>query len=495
MVLRLGLITAAMAVITALVMLSGTNSWAVHLYYLPVIYAGFAFGDYGAFFAAVAAGFLAGPWAPASRELVEEDWVVQHQGMADMLVRGGLFLVLGFFASRVSAALHRRAVESHTLYEVANTVASSLRLREVLGLITRSALDVLDARACNIRLLDEETGELLPGGSAGLSGDYWSKGPVLVAESRLDQRVLAGEPVAILDAQTDPLFQYPEEAQAEGLTSVLSLPLQSKGRALGVIRVYAHRRREFRRREVQLLRAFADAAALAIENAQLYEDIRRNYFETVRALTIAIEARDTATYSHSERVTELADRLADQLDVPAEQREMLRFGCILHDIGRIGIDERPETADDAASERLAFYRMHPLIGRSILQPVSFLHEIMPIVLHHHERWDGSGFPEGLAGEDIEYLARVVAVVDKYERLVNPTETTQPLSSREAMREILKGSGTQFDPQVVAAFARALGFSDGADGDDDGGEPDPGTGDETGSEPDDQPTPNDPPVAE
>ncbi len=453
--LRVGMIAVAMAATTMLVYVSGTNSVAVHFYYLPILYAGFTFGDLGALAATLVAALLCGPWVPASIEIVGEDTIRHQQQTADILVRGGVFLVMGFFASRVSSALHRRAMESGTLYEVSSTVAKSLRLNEVLGLITESAVSVIDARACSIRLLDADSGELRPGGSSGLSGAYWSKGKVTVQDSLLDQRVLAGEAVMIRNAQTDPLFQYPDAAHAEGLTSVLSLPLASKGNTLGVIRIYARRQRDFAKREVRLLRAFADAAAVAIENAQLYEDVRQNYFETVRALTIAIEARDSATYSHSERVTEIADQLAVEMGVGEHDREMLRFGCILHDIGRIGIDERPAVMGGATQEEMAFYQMHPLIGRSILQPVRFLEEIMPIVVHHHERWDGSGFPEGLVEEQTEFLPRLVGVVDTYERLVNPQETVSPMSPRDAMREILRGSGKTFDPEIVAAFARVM----------------------------------------
>jgi putative nucleotidyltransferase with HDIG domain len=266
---------------------------------------------------------------------------------------------------------------------------------------------------------------------------------------------LSGEVVAILNAQTDPLFQYPEAAREEGLTSVLSLPLRSKEATLGVIRTYARRQRQFRRHEIELLTAFAHQAAVAIENAELYEDIRRNYYETVRALTIAIEARDSATYSHSERVTELTEQLASELGIAEQERELLRFGAILHDIGKIGVAEQMLDARDGPIEEQMFYQMHPLIGRSILQPVGFLEPVMPVVVHHHERWDGSGFPEGLKGKEIPYSARLVAVVDAYERAVHPTESPSPVTPREALDQVLAGAGTAFDPEIVAAFARMM----------------------------------------
>ncbi|MFW6156622.1 MAG: HD-GYP domain-containing protein, partial [Armatimonadota bacterium] len=98
---------------------------------------------------------------------------------------------------------------------------------------------------------------------------------------------------------------------------------------------------------------------------------------------------------------------------------------------------------------------HPLIGRSILKPVSFADEFLPIVIYHHERWDGRGFPEGLEGEEIPYMARLVAVVDSYERAVNPTESPMPISHEEALKSTLRGSGTAYDPEIVAAFAQMM----------------------------------------
>jgi putative nucleotidyltransferase with HDIG domain len=259
--------------------------------------------------------------------------------------------------------------------------------------------------------------------------------------------------------RTDQNFQYPEAAEAEGLRSVLSVPLRSRDEALGVLRIYARGKRRFQPREVELLTAFAHQAAVAIENAELYEDIRRNYYETLRALTTAIEARDPTTYNHSERVTQLADRLAAHIGMGAEERELLRFGCILHDIGKIGIEESALEARDPGDREQVFYRMHPLIGRSILAPVGFLAEALPTVVHHHENWDGSGFPEGLRGEAIPLHARLCAIVDAYERLRNPQASMlNALSMIEALEEITVGAGKQFDPKLVAHFHKLMSTS-------------------------------------
>jgi len=430
-----------------------TTEIARQLYYLPIIYAGLNFSTYGAVIVSLFSAYLS---ATRGAQIdFEYGGYLTPEDFAPLLQLAMFFLV-GYFASAVSAAIRRRAVEARMLYEVARSITSSLRLRQVLDLIANSAQQVMGARACGIRLLDAATGELRPVVMRGLSEEYLSKGSVSRESSPLDRRVLAGEPVQVRDVRHDPNFQYPEAADAEGLRSVLSVPLRSKDEPLGVIRVYARGKRHFRGREVDLLMAFAHQAAVAIENAELYEDIRRNYYETVRALTTAIEARDPTTYNHSERVTELADRLATFLQLSPEDRETLRFGCILHDVGKIGVEESALEARDPGDREQVFYRMHPLIGRSILQPIGFLDDALPIVVHHHENWDGSGFPEGLGGEDIPYAARLCAVVDSYERMRSAQRPgQQPLSLAEAVEEITAGAGTTFDPKLVASFRKMM----------------------------------------
>ncbi len=445
------IIVISLALITVVVYVSGgARGVAVNLYYLPIIWAGAVFGDLGAVFTVLIAALLAGPFMPA--DVMAETPEQRDQTLPTIILRLLFFFVIGVGSSRVSHALRRRAYEFEKLYSVAQTISSSLRLAEVLKLITQSAVEVMNVMACSIRLLDEKSQELQIAAVIGLSDDYVNKGPVEVARSPLDQKALEGESVAVLDAQRESSgFQYPQEAGREGLRSVLTVPLRSKDAVLGVIRVYARSRRRFNRGEIALLEAFANQASVAIENASLYEDIRRNYFETVRALTIAIEARDPLTYGHSERITQLAARFAERLGLSAAEIEKLSFATILHDIGKIGVSEAQlEGCAEGREDRL-FYEMHPYIGRTILQPVSFLGDIIPVVLYHHERWDGKGFPEGLSREEIPYMARLVSVVDAYDHLVNEAYGRPRLSVDEAFEEITAGAGTRFDPTLVAAF--------------------------------------------
>jgi len=326
----------ALVAITVLVKLSGTDSVAVHLFYLPIIYAAFVFGDYGAILVALMAAMACGVWMPAHYAL---DAQPVPQTLADIVVRAAIFYVVAIVCSRSFTELRRRISEQRTLYKVAASIASTLRIREVLKLIANHALEVMNAKGCGIRLLDPETDELRLAATAGLSDDYWGKGPVSSADSTVDQAVLRGEVEEVYDAPRDPRIRYKEAARRAGVASLLTVPLHSKDRIIGRIRIYTKRPRRFRPREIELLNAFADQASVAIENAQLYEDIRRNYYETVRALTRAIEAKDLATFSHSERVTQLVEEMAKEAGISPDQRELLRFGSILHDVGKIGVAE------------------------------------------------------------------------------------------------------------------------------------------------------------
>lgn len=436
----------------------GTENPAVQFFYIPIICAGFFLGDLAAILVAVSAAFACGPFMAAD---YGTDPPIEQTPYA-IILRTLFFYLIGLASAWASHAIRRRAAEFQTLYEVAQSITSSVRLEHVLGIIVNSSLKVIDAKGAIIRLLNPEETELRMAAVAGLSQQYLEKGPVLVARSELDRRVLNGEHATVSNVQRDPAWQYPDAAAEEGLSSVLTVPLKTATGVKGVIRVYAHVQRTFGRAEVELLTAFANQAAIAIENAELFEDIRRGYYETVRALARAIEAKDPTTLGHSERVTELVTPLAKAMGQSQDDIELIRFATLLHDIGKIGVAEAIlEEGRELSLTDEMFVRMHTLIGKSILEPVEFLSPVLDVVLYHHEHWDGSGYPEGLSGTDIPEVARVVAVANAFDTLVSPTDGSAPLTEYEALREIMSGAGSLWDPKVVAEFVKLNGQAMGA----------------------------------
>jgi GAF domain-containing protein len=163
------------------------------------------------------------------------------------------------------------------LYQVALTITSSLELEEVLQSVVRSITEAMQVKACALRLLDPKTDQLQLSAVYGLSSGYLAKGPVEVKFSQIDSEALGGAPIAIQDVRVDPRFQYQEAAKREGIVSVLCVPLEVHGKAIGVMRVYTSEPRTFHKNDVHFLSVLASLAALAIENANLYDSLKRSY--------------------------------------------------------------------------------------------------------------------------------------------------------------------------------------------------------------------------
>jgi GAF domain-containing protein len=170
------------------------------------------------------------------------------------------------------------------LYQAALTISSSLELDQVLQSVVTSITEAMQVKACALRLFDPDTGQLRLSAVYGLSGGYLAKGPVDVVHSAIDSEVLRGAPVFIPDARTDPRFQYQEAAKEEGIVSVLCVPLEVHGEAIGVMRVYTNEVTTFDEDDIQFLSVLASLAALAIDNARLYESIRSSYNGVMNAL-------------------------------------------------------------------------------------------------------------------------------------------------------------------------------------------------------------------
>ncbi|MFA5090163.1 MAG: HD domain-containing phosphohydrolase [Candidatus Omnitrophota bacterium] len=190
---------------------------------------------------------------------------------------------------------------------------------------------------------------------------------------------------------------------------------------------------------------------------RLYEDLRETYMRTMKALAQAIDARDHYTHSHSENVAKYAMAIVDELRLSNSEKELIRDACELHDLGKIGVEDailsKPTGLTEAEWKKM---KLHPFTGAQILEPLTFLNGAIALVKQHHEHYDGSGYPEGLKGEDILLGARIINVADAYDAMHSPRSYRQvPLTKQEAIVELKKNSGTQFDPKIVEAFLKAL----------------------------------------
>jgi putative nucleotidyltransferase with HDIG domain len=182
---------------------------------------------------------------------------------------------------------------------------------------------------------------------------------------------------------------------------------------------------------------------------KLYVDMRKNYYDTVKALINAIEAKDPYTSGHANRVGEYSVAIAQEINLTAKQIEIIKNAALLHDIGKIGIDDRILNKQERLSElELEVIKNHPSIGYDIIKDIGFLKDVMNIVKHHHEKWDGSGYPMGLKGSEIPIETTILTISDSYDAMTTDRPYRKALSSEEAIKELLKYSGTQFNPEII-----------------------------------------------
>lgn len=241
------------------------------------------------------------------------------------------------------------------------------------------------------------------------------------------------------------------------LRNTLAMPLKTPDKLLGIIQVANKLNQgKYSSEDIDLLNILSSQLAFVIQNADLFSNLQKAYIDTLSALTGAIDAKDSYTRGHSERVTELSIKLAEECNVPSSEIENIKLGGLLHDIGKIGIPEavlnKPGRLND---EEFNIIKSHPDLGLHILGKVEFLEHIVPIIRHHHERYDGKGYPGGLKGENIPLLARIVSVVDTFDAMTTNRPYRKALTIEESLVEIDRCSGSQFDPDIAAKFIKMV----------------------------------------
>lgn len=264
-------------------------------------------------------------------------------------------------------------------------------------------------------------------------------------------------PIYVPDLKKDSRFeQISNKDLGLEIHSVLAVPLQSRDKLLGVLEAVNPSLKRFVADEaLELFTFFANQAASAISNAKLFADFKQLFLSTVRSLSQALEAKDEYTSGHAQRVSLFAIVIAKEMGLNPIDVESVELSALLHDIGKIGVPEgiltKPAKITDEEYEEI---KKHPIHGFKILEPLEHLGKVLPGIKHHHERWDGEGYPDRLKGEDIPLSARIVCVVDAFDAMTSTRPYRKALPDEEALRRLKKDSGTQFDPQVTEALFRA-----------------------------------------
>ena len=237
-----------------------------------------------------------------------------------------------------------------------------------------------------------------------------------------------------------------------GVKCELAIPLMVGTKTLGVIDFESRTEYCFNRQTLDLLDDVAHRISVALENAMLYERLEKNYAATVRALVLAVEAKDAYTRGHSERVTRLAVSLAESLKLSEPTVRRLYWAGLLHDIGKIGVSEKvlnkPKTLNDFEFEEI---KRHPIEGARMLEEIEQMKEIIPIIRHHHENYDGTGYPDKLKSSEIPIEARILAVCDMYDAFTSARPYRRPFARVKALDRLKSFKGTRLDPKIVETF--------------------------------------------
>ena len=328
---------------------------------------------------------------------------------------------------------------------------------EVPELIVDMIAEVMGAKTASLMLLNEESEELYVGAAMGLDETTMKNARVRVGESISGWVAKTGKPLLIRDIEDDSNFGRPNRSNYES-RSLVSVPLRSHGRVIGVLNVTNKiSLMPFGENDAEVLEILADRAAYILEKLQDYRAVRGEFGSIVKSLQCLIDSRRFAFTKRGEETARLVVRLGRSMGLPEEDLRLLRYVSRIYDVGMVRVgDELLKKRGELRPAEFENIKRHPEAGVDILEPIEFLGKVKDAILHHHERFDGKGYPGGVAGQQIPLAARILAVVDAYESMVAERPYRKAMTREEAIEELMGCSGTQFDPQVVEHFIEIIG---------------------------------------
>ncbi|MEW6258911.1 MAG: HD domain-containing phosphohydrolase [Thermodesulfobacteriota bacterium] len=344
-------------------------------------------------------------------------------------------------------------------FDVFRDVSAAIHAEEgtetILQTIVRQASEAMAAQGCIFWILDDGGRRIQNSAMHGFS--YTSLASVdyqtlcrLFAPNR-DGLVL------IEDARYESRIPDLERLGKKRVCTVLGVPVSIVDDYRGILAVYFGQVKKPVPREIGFLKALSEQGALALQRAMRYDrNMLETFRQTIEGLALAIEAKDAITHGHSQKVALFCKATAMEMGLGERQAEILYRAGLLHDIGKIGIQDRHLGKLGVLNAReYAVIQKHPQIGAAILQPLTFLDDIVPLVKYHHERFDGSGYPEGLQGEAIPLGARVLAACDCFETMISGRLYIEAVSLPEALCKLRQMAGKALDPTVVDALIRVI----------------------------------------
>ncbi|HEX7432650.1 MAG TPA: PAS domain-containing protein, partial [Anaerolineaceae bacterium] len=364
--------------------------------------------------------------------------------------------------ARLFADSQQRLRFIQSLRIIDQAITGSFDLRVVINILLGEIMTQLKVDAVDLLLLSPGQNMLDFHAGRGFRTDFLRHTHLRIGEGYAGEAALEGRMVCVpdLNEELSQLTQLPH-FKDEGFVSYHVVPLISKGMVKGVLEAFTRSHLEPDSNWIEFFEAVAGQAAIAVDNSTLFTDLQRSTLElsaaydaTIQGLSHALDLRDQETGDHSVRLMRMTERLAREMGVSEEGLVSIRRGALLHDIGKIGVpDSILHKAGVLSPEDWVVMRKHPILARDLLEPIKFLRLAIDIPYCHHEKWDGSGYPNRLAGEDIPLAARLFAIVDVYDALSHKRVYRDAWPTDKIVNYLREQSGEHFDPAVVEVFLR------------------------------------------
>lgn len=343
-----------------------------------------------------------------------------------------------------------------SLMQLSALINSSLDPAEVRKIAVETVPRCVGADVASLLLIDEKTGELYFEVASGASVETLKTIRLKPGEGVAGWVARRGGAIIVDDVRNDRRFTASVDNRTGYETrTMIVAPVATGEKLWGVLQVINKLEGTFTEDDLDLVRALADQVAVAIENASIYQELRDTFLGVTTALAEALEKRDAYTAGHTRRVHDYSLLIAHRLSMAEDELDDLRLAAILHDIGKIGVSDqvlrKPGRLDPLEFEEMS---RHPDAGRQILKHLPRLEGVLPGVLHHHEQYDGTGYPARLRGEEIPLIARIIGVADAFDAMTSDRPYRQALPVETAIAELERCRGIQFDPAAVDALVAA-----------------------------------------